>query len=77
MQMQANVLGVTVQRGKVIETTALGAAFLAGLGAKLFKSTADLSAIWIQEHVFEPSSHHDLNLSDWRQAVATVIGTGR
>lgn len=77
MQMQASVLGVAVQRGKVIETTALGAAYLAGLGAKLFQSTADLSTIWLQEHVFEPSSPADLNLSEWRKAVTTAIGTAR
>jgi len=77
MQMQANVLSVSVQRGKVIETTALGAAYLAGLGAKLFQSTADLRAIWLQEHVFEPNTHSELNLSEWRKAVTSVIGRGR
>lgn len=77
MQMQANFLGVTVERGRVTETTALGAAFLAGIGAELFKTNADLRAIWKTEQAFEPNLLADSDLTQWRKAVATVIETGR
>jgi len=55
MQFQADVLGVPVERPEVTETTAAGAAFLAGLGAGVWKSGADLDRARRVERVFEPS----------------------
>jgi glycerol kinase len=54
MQFQADVLGVRVVRPKIFETTALGAAYLAGLGAGFWKDAAEISAQWQTERVFEP-----------------------
>ena len=54
MQMQADVLGVPVVRPRVTETTALGAAYLAGLAVGVWASAAELSAQWAVDRRFEP-----------------------
>src|SRR5213076_1565690 len=54
MQFQADLLGVPVVRPKVLETTALGAAYLAGLTVNLWKSREEIAAQWKQERRFEP-----------------------
>ena len=54
MQIQADVLGVPVQRPAVTETTALGAAYLAGLAVGFWSSPADLATRWRAERTFEP-----------------------
>jgi len=54
MQLQADVLGVRCVRPKVRETTALGAAYLAGLGAGIFASTDELSRRWAEDRAFAP-----------------------
>ena len=55
MQMQADLLGLPVLRPAVTETTALGAAYLAGLAVGLYPGgTAELAALWRAERVFEP-----------------------
>jgi glycerol kinase len=54
MQFQADILGVPVVRPRVTETTALGAAYLAGLGVGFWKSPKNLVAQWKVEKVFEP-----------------------
>ncbi|AEG91527.1 glycerol kinase GlpK [Ramlibacter tataouinensis] len=55
MQFQADLLGIPVVRPAVTETTALGAAYLAGLSAGVFGGTADLTALWRAERHFEPA----------------------
>ena len=55
MQFQADILGVPVVRPKVLETTALGAAFLAGLAVGFWKDRKEIQAIWKADRVFEPS----------------------
>ena len=55
MQFQADILGVPVVRPKVIETTALGAAWLAGLGTGFWKSERELAALWQADRRFEPT----------------------
>jgi len=55
MQFQADLLGVPVVRPKVLETTALGAAYLAGLAVGYWKDTVELAALWEKDHVFEPA----------------------
>jgi len=54
-QLQADQLGVAVQRPEVLETTALGAAFLAGLGTGVWSSTDELAATWRLDRRFEPT----------------------
>jgi glycerol kinase len=54
MQFQADILGVPVVRPSVTETTALGAAYLAGLGVGFWKSPKSIVSQWKVEKVFEP-----------------------
>jgi len=54
MQFQADVLGVPVVRPKVVETTALGAAFLAGLGMGYWKDRSQIENSWQMDRMFEP-----------------------
>lgn len=54
-QIQADQVGVPVERPKTVETTALGAAFLAGLGAGVWGSTDDLRETWQLDRRFEPA----------------------
>jgi glycerol kinase len=59
LQFQADLLGVPVVRPKVTETTALGAAYLAGLAVGYWKSEQDVSAKWAIERTFEPRLGRD------------------
>jgi len=73
MQFQADVLGVRVVRPRIHETTALGAAYLAGLGVGFWKSADQLDAQWQVERVFDPGmSRADVEVlrTGWRNAVA-------
>jgi glycerol kinase len=70
-QFQADLLGIPVRRPRQTETTALGAAFLAGLGAGVWKD-ADLKELWKVGREFEPSMSRDQAdslQSEWRRAV--------
>jgi glycerol kinase len=55
LQFQADILGVPLERPRVTETTALGAAFLAGLATGVWSSTDEVAAIWQLDRRFEPS----------------------
>lgn len=55
MQLQADLMGVPVARPAMHETTALGAAYLAGLAVGLWKDLDEVSARWQMERIFEPS----------------------
>ncbi len=55
MQFQADILGVPVVRPKVLETTALGAAYLAGLSVGFWKSRVDIATQWQVDREFRPS----------------------
>jgi len=73
MQMQADVLRTTIVRPEVIETTALGAASLAGLGAGVWKSKSGIARVWREQRRFEPTGDRervDEALARWNQAVA-------
>lgn len=59
MQFQADILGVPVVRPRVTETTALGAAFLAGLAIGYWKAPADVHQAWQVDRVFEPAMGAD------------------
>jgi glycerol kinase len=72
MQFQADLLGVPVVRPAVTETTALGAAYLAGLGIGFWKSTNELAARWQIEKRFEPLMSRESassRLEEWARAV--------
>jgi glycerol kinase len=72
MQMQADLLGVPVVRPRVTETTALGAAYLAGLAVGFWKDEAEIAALWARDRVFEPTLSRDAagsRLLQWRRAV--------
>ena len=73
MQFQADLLGVPVVRPKVLETTALGAAYLAGLTVDLWKSREELASHWQAQRRFEPQMERkeaESKLARWREAVA-------
>jgi glycerol kinase len=72
MQMQADLLGVPVVRPRVTETTALGAAYLAGLAVGFWTDEAQIASLWARERVFEPAIPRSLaaaRLHGWRRAV--------
>ncbi len=73
MQFQADLLGIPVVRPKVVETTALGAAYLAGLTAQVYRSTDELSDLWQVDRRFFPTGDRDRaeqRMLAWNQAVA-------
>ena len=73
MQFQADILGVPVVRSKVHETTALGAAYLAGLAAGYWKSAGEVERNRRVDARFEPSMSRDQAMSlraQWEKAVA-------
>ncbi len=77
MQVQADLLGVPVVRPQVTETTALGAAYLAGLAVGFWKSAEDCAEHWKTERRFEPSiseSERRERLQQWQHEVKRVIG---
>jgi glycerol kinase len=72
MQLQADLLGVPVQRPAVVETTALGAAYLAGLAVGYWEDPDELSAQWRAEAKFQPQmsdSERDGLYAGWQRAV--------
>ena len=72
MQFQADILGVPVQRPKVAETTALGAAYLAGLAVGFWKSQEEVAEYWAVDRTFEPQMSADEReklYADWKRAV--------
>ena len=76
MQFQADLLGIPVVRPAVIETTALGAAYLAGLSSSVYANTAELSDLWRAERTFvptlSPSRAADL-MAQWEHAVRQAV----
>jgi glycerol kinase len=77
LQLQADLLGVPVERPVVGETTALGAAYLAGLTVGYWDGTSDIAANWTLERRFEPSMSPDrreVMRRDWRRAVERSRG---
>jgi glycerol kinase len=73
MQFQADLLGVPVVRPQVLETTALGAAYLAGLAVGYWKSTDDIGANWRVDRRFEPAMSRERAgelAAGWEKAVA-------
>ena len=77
MQFQADILGVPVVRPKVTETTALGAAYLAGLALGMWGSVDELARQWQVDRVFEPAMGQDqreARMNMWHKAVGRSAG---
>jgi glycerol kinase len=73
-QMQADQLGVPVRRPTIVETTGLGAAFLAGLGSGVWASTDELVSTWSLDREFTPGPRDDRAYRRWRNAVERTKG---
>ena len=72
LQFQADLLQIPVERPRITETTALGAAFLAGLATSFWSSTDEVAATWALERRFEPAmkaSERDRLIDRWHDAV--------
>ena len=72
----ADMLAMVVERPRVIETTALGAAMLAGVGAGLFGTLADAQTMWQADRVFEPALSADARASrrfGWAHAMRQTL----
>ena len=77
MQLQADILGVPVVRPTVSETTALGAAYAAGLATGLWSGPDDLRANWSADRTFEPTwsaERREAGYAEWKKAVARTRG---
>jgi glycerol kinase len=75
MQFQADLLGVPVERPRMIETTALGAAFLAGLATGVWSSREEIRKSWKVGKRFDPkmkSEDREKHLAKWRRALAAA-----
>jgi glycerol kinase len=77
MQVQADLLGVPVVRPQVTETTALGAAYLAGLATGFWRDEQEIASLWRRDRLFEPQGSRDAarqRLQHWRRAVERARG---
>ena len=77
LQLQADQLGVPVRRPAVGETTALGAAYLAGLAEGIWSSTDDITRNWVLDAEFTPAadlSRPDAHHERWLEAVGRSRG---
>ena len=74
MQFQSDLLGIPIDRPEMAETTALGAAFLAGLSAGVWSSLNELSAIRKSERVFTPQRSRTKEFAVWHRAVERAKG---
>ena len=73
LQLQADILGKPIVRPVDIETTALGAAYLAGLATGFYRTVSDVEQFWGRDRVFEPelgADQRDSLFSGWKRAVA-------
>lgn len=76
-QFQSDMLGVPVLRPKIAETTALGAAYLAGLAVGFWESREQIAALWQVDRRFEPAMDESVRerlYRGWRDAVSATIG---
>ena len=77
MQVQADLLGVPVVRPRVTETTALGAAYLAGLATGFWRDEGEIASLWQRDRVFEPRESREPpagRMARWRRAVERARG---
>jgi glycerol kinase len=77
MQFQADILGILIQRAQLAETTALGAAYLAGLATGVWRDTAEIGKYWKSSGTYEPKMSIDEReslYSNWKRAVGQARG---
>lgn len=75
MQFQADVLNTTTIRPKIVETTVMGAAYLAGLAVGFWESQEEIQDIWQTDVEFQPTQERadiDLNIKGWHKAIKTL-----
>ena len=72
MQIQADVLGVKVVRPEITETTAMGAAYFAGLATGFWKNIDEIKEQWSLDKEFIPSTKNNESVKEWKRAVETV-----
>ncbi len=72
MQIQADIAGARVVRSSIAETTALGAAYLAGLASGFWRDESEIDAQWIADRIFEPQFESSTLRDVWRNAIARV-----
>jgi glycerol kinase len=80
MQIQADILGRPVERAAVVETTAMGAAFLAGLGVGIWSGTDELARTWRSDRTFDPQmpeGQREALYSRWKRALERAKGWAR
>ena len=73
MQFQSDILGCDVIRPQITETTALGAAFLAGLAVGYWKSIDDIKSIWAVERRFSPADPQEDAKKGWKDAISRTL----
>ena len=76
MQFQADILGTTVDRPQVSETTALGAAYLAGLAVGYWKDESEVSQNWVLDQQFTPAMPEEQRAKRygrWQKAVERAL----
>jgi glycerol kinase len=77
MQFQADVLDLPIERSAVTETTALGAAYLAGLSVGFWDSVEEIAGLWACDASFQPGAdreRHDALYGQWKRAVERAKG---
>ncbi|GAA4924257.1 glycerol kinase [Stackebrandtia albiflava] len=74
MQIQADVLGIPVIRPRIAETTALGAAYAAGLAVDVWSSVDELRDLWAEDRRWLPERDRSADYSQWRKAVEKSKG---
>jgi len=75
LQFQSDITGADVIRPQLVETTAMGAAFLAGLATGFWKSTNELTAVWNEERIFSSTMDEetrDILYKGWQKAISRV-----
>lgn len=80
MQIQADILGLKIVRPLILETTSLGAAYLAGLATGFWRNLSDLASMWKIERIFEPKmdeAERERLYKVWGEAVERSLGWAR
>jgi glycerol kinase len=76
MQIQSDVMGIEVSRPKIIETTALGAAYAAGLAVGFFKDKEQIRSNWLESRRWKPDLNSPLadnGFRNWKKAVERTL----
>lgn len=75
MQFQSNILNTITVRPQIIETTVMGAAFLAGLAVGYWENLEEIDAIWKTDKIFEPEKNQkefEIGIAGWHKAIAAL-----